>query len=97
MELVYSNYPKHGINGYLRIEWQILCFGPAIKNVICCFPATVLYVYIDICQKVKTTKHMHVLYIDIPQMPFQNRFKTCFDCRMFSREKSLKASKGGTN
>ena len=35
-----------------------------------------LYVYIDFCQKVKTTKYMYVLYIDIPQ----NRFQVCFDC-----------------
>ena len=35
---------------------------------------------------------MHVLYVDIPRMPFQNRFQACFDCTMFSREKSLKAS-----
>ena len=40
---------------------------------------------------------MHVLYIDIPRMLFQNRFQACFDCRMFSREKSLKASKDHTN
>ena len=46
---------SHGINGYLRKELQILCFGPAVKNVIYCFPATVLYVYIDFCQQVKTT------------------------------------------
>ena len=92
MKLVYSNYPKHGINGYLRKGRQILCFGPAVKNIICCFPATVLYVYIDFYQQVKTTKHMHVLYVDIPRMPFQNRFQACFDHRMFSREKSLKAS-----
>ena len=55
MKLVYSNYPKHGINGYLRKGRQILCFGLIVKNVICCFPATVLYVYIDFCQQVKTT------------------------------------------
>ena len=35
---------------------------------------------------------MHVLYVDIPRMQFQNIFQVCFDCRMFSREKSLKAS-----
>ena len=55
MKLVYSNYPKHDINGYLRKGRQILHFGPAAKNVICCFPATVLYVDIDFCQQVKTT------------------------------------------
>ena len=42
-------------------------------------------------------KHMHVLYVDIPRMLFQKRFQACFNCRMFSREKSLKASKGRTN
>ena len=97
MKLVYSNIQKHGINCYLRKGREILCFGPAIENVICCFPTTVLYVYIDFCQQVKTTKHTHVLYVDIPRMPFQNRFQACFDCTMFSRDKSLKASKGRTN
>ena len=97
MKLVYFNDPKHGINGYLRKGRQILCFRLAAKNVICCFPTTVLYVYIDFCQQVKTTKHIHVLYVEIPRMPFQNRCQACFDCRMFSQEKSLKASKGRTN
>ena len=92
MKLVYSNTQKHGINGTLRKGRQILCFGPVVKSVICCFPATALYVYIDFCQKVKTTKYIHVLFVGIPRMPFQNRFQACFDCRMFSREKSLKAS-----
>ena len=23
------------------------------------------------------------MYVDIPRMPFQNRFQACFDCRMF--------------
>ena len=70
-----------------------MCFGPAVKKCKLLFPRyTVLYVYIDFCQQVKTTQHMHVLYVDIPRMPFQNRFQACFDCRMFSREKSLKAS-----
>ena len=97
MKLVYSNIQKHGINCYLRKGREILCFGPAIENVICCFPTTVLYVYIDFCQKVKTTKYMHVLYVNMARMPFQNGFQTCFDCRMFWQEKSLKASEGCTN
>ena len=77
MKLVYSNIQKHGINGYLRKGRQILCFRPAVKSLICFLPR---YVYIDFCQKVKTTKYTHVLYIDIPRMPFQNRFQACFDC-----------------
>ena len=48
-------------------------------------------------RQVKATKLMHILYVDIPRMPFQNRFQACFDCRMFLREKSLRAHKGRTN
>ena len=33
MKLVCFNIQKHGINGYLRKERQILPFGPAVKSV----------------------------------------------------------------
>ena len=79
MKLFYSNIQKHGINGYLRKGRQNLCFGPAVKSVICCFPAIESsYVYIDFCEKVKATKYIHVVYVDIPRMPFQNTFQACF-------------------
>ena len=77
-----------------------MCFRPAVKSLICCFPAIESsYVYIDFCEKVKTTKYMHVLYVDIPRMPFQNIFQACFDCaNVFAGEEfESKLSEGYTN
>ena len=69
--------------------------------------AMLSYVYIDFCQKgpVKTTKYKvspvvttcTFCHVEMTRIPPQIDFKLRFDCRMFLRGKSLKASEGCTN